>query len=170
MTKYLRLAEGVLCLGVLALGVIYFNPACPLTFPHRWDSGKGASMAEAIVRNEQLDQTENDIRRRREARRQVAQEVIARRRSLAEAIEQFRILDQEWPESRPAPQTAEDLGMSEDERGGRDVLYFVRLVLADRPDEAASVADRLGKELRELVAERSKLRLAPAEPRAGRNR
>ena len=41
--------------------------------------------------------------------------------------------------------------MSEDERGGRDVLYFVGLVLADRPDEAAAVADRLEKELQELL-------------------
>ena len=55
--------------------------------------------------------------------------------------------------------------MSEDERGGRDVLYFVGLVLADRPDEAAAVADRLEKELQQLLAERNKRRLAPAEPR-----
>jgi hypothetical protein len=164
MSKFLRLAAVVLCLGVLALGVV------PLTYPPRWDSGKGASVAEEVARNGELDQREAAIRRRREAKAQVAKEVIARRQSLAEAIERFRALDREWPENHLGPRTPKDFGMSEDEWDGREVVRFVQLVLADRPDEAAPVADRLGKELRELVAERSKLRLAPAEPRAERNR
>jgi hypothetical protein len=52
--------------------------------------------------------------------------------------------------------------MSEDERGGRDVLYFVGLVLADRPDEAAAVADRLEKEFQQLLADRNKHQPAPS--------
>jgi hypothetical protein len=55
--------------------------------------------------------------------------------------------------------------VSGDEWGGRDVLYFVRLVLADRPDEAAAVAGRLEKELQQLLADRKKHLPAPAEPR-----
>jgi hypothetical protein len=54
-------------------------------------------------------------------------------RPAAEAIEPFRALDREGPDFGPTPHGPADLGMSEDERGGRDVLYFVRLVLADRP-------------------------------------
>jgi hypothetical protein len=60
--------------------------------------------------------------------------------------------------------------MSEDERSGRDVLYVVRLVLADRPAEAAAVASRLEKELQRLLADRKKRQAAPADPRTERSR
>ena len=163
MSKFLRLTAGVCCLGVLALGVVVFDPACLITFPDRWDPDKRASMAEEIARNEQLDQQEAALRRQRQAKRRVAAEVIAGRLSLAEAIEQFRALDREWPELPSAPQTAEELGISAEEWSGRDVLYFVQLVLSDRPDEAAAVAGRLEKELQQLLAERTKHPPAPAE-------
>ena len=92
----------------------------------------------------------------------MAEEVIARRRSLAEAIERFRALDREWPENHSGPRTPEDFGMSQDEWDGRAVLDYVRRVLADRPGEAAAVADRLEKELQQLLAERKKRLPAPA--------
>jgi hypothetical protein len=162
MSKFIRLAAAVLCVGVLALGVVLFDPACPLTYPPRRDSRKGVSMAEEVARNEELDQREDAIRRRREAKAQLAAEVIARRRSLAEAIEQFRALDREWPENHRGPRTPEDFGMSQDEWDGRAVLDYVRRVLTDRPAEAAAVADRLEKELQQLLAERKKRLPAPA--------
>ena len=162
MSKFIRLAAAVLCVGVLALGVVLFDPACPLTYPPRRDSRKGVSMAEEVARNEELDQREDAIRRRREAKAQLAAEVIARRRSLAEAIEQFRALDREWPENHRGPRTPEDFGMSQDEWDGRAVLDYVRRVLTDRPAEATAVADRLEKELQQLLAERKKRLPAPA--------
>jgi hypothetical protein len=170
MSKFLRLAAAVLCVGVLALGVVYFDPACMLTFPHRWDPDKRASMAEEIARNEQLDQQEAALRRQRQAKRRVAEEVLARRRSLAEAIAQFRELDREWPEFPSAPQTPEELGLSADEWSGRDVLYFVRLVLADRPDEAAVAGDRLETELQQLLSGRDQRRPLPTDARTERSR
>jgi hypothetical protein len=97
----------------------------------------------------------------------MAEEVIARRRSLAEAIEQFRALDRQWPDCRPTPQPPEQLGMSEDEWDGRNVLDFVRQVLADRPDEAATVAGRLEQQLEQLLADRKKPRPASAEASRG---
>jgi hypothetical protein len=127
-------------------------------------------MAEEIARNEQLDQKENALQRQRQAKRRVAAELIARHRSLAEAVEQFRTLDREWPESRPMTQTPQELGISEDEWSGRDVLYFVQLILADRPDESARVIGRLEKELRELLADRKQHRPATADPRTERSR
>jgi hypothetical protein len=162
MSKFIRLAAAVLCVGVLALGVVLFDPACPLTYPPRRDSRKGVSMAEEVARNEELDQREDAIRRRREAKAQLAAEVIARRRSLAEAIEQFRALDREWPENHRGPRTPEDFGMSQDEWDGRAVLDYVRRVLTDRPAEATAVADRLEKELQQLLADRKKRLPAPA--------
>jgi len=162
MSKFIRLAAAVLCVGVLALGVVLFDPACPLTYPPRRDSRKGVSMAEEVARNEELDQREDAIRRRREAKAQLAAEVITRRRSLAEAIEQFRALDREWPENHRGPRTPEDFGMSQDEWDGRAVLDYVRRVLTDRPAEATAVADRLEKELQQLLADRKKRLPAPA--------
>jgi hypothetical protein len=55
--------------------------------------------------------------------------------------------------------------MSEDEWDVRNVLDYVRRVLADRPAEAAAVADRLEKELRELLTERNKHQPAPSHSR-----
>jgi hypothetical protein len=46
----------------------------------------------------------------------------------------------------------------------------VRQILAGRPDEAAAVADRLEKELQELLADQKKRPPAPAEPRTERSR
>jgi hypothetical protein len=122
-------------------------------------------MAAELVRQERLKQQEDALRRRKEAKRRVASEVIAGRCGLAEAIAQFRALDEQWPRSRPQMQMPRGLTMSEEEWDGQNVLSAVQQVLADRPDEAAAVADRLEKELRQLLAGRNKLGPAPAEPR-----
>jgi hypothetical protein len=170
MGKYLRLAAGVCCLGVLALCAVALDPAFRLPFAHRWDPAETPSLAEVIGRDEQLEERKEAIRLRREAKERVAEEVIARRQSLAEAIEQFRALDRQWPDCRPTPQSPEQLGMSQDEWDGHNVLDFVRQVLADRPDEAAAVAGRLEKELEELLASGKKRPLAPVDGRTGRSR
>jgi hypothetical protein len=165
MTKIIRLAAGVLCIGVLALGVVFFDPSCLLTYPAPWDPSRRDSMAETLARHEQLRQLHEASFRRIEAKWQIAQEVIAGRSSLAEAIERFRELDRQWPDIRSGAEMHELLWMSEGEWDGRAVIEQVRQVLADRPDQAAAVADRLEKELQQLLAERNKRRLAPAEPR-----
>jgi hypothetical protein len=53
--------------------------------------------------------------------------------------------------------------MTEDEWDGRMVIEQVRQILADRPDEAAAVAERLEKQLEQLLAERKTRRPEPAE-------
>jgi hypothetical protein len=101
----------------------------------------------------------------------VAKEVIAGRCSLAEAIDQFRKLDQPGISASYEELTIKTLRMSEVEWRGRNVIAFARRVLADRPDEAAAVADRLEKELLILLAEQRKTGFAPIDPRAAeRNR
>jgi hypothetical protein len=159
MNHLIRLTSGLLCLGVLAVGIMVSHLGCPL----RWDGDNRPSIAEVRGREERLKQRHDAWRRRLEAKRQVAEEVIAQRRSLAEAIEQIRALDRQWPQFRSPPQAPSQLGMSEDEFIGRNILAFVQEVLTDRPAEAAKVAGRLEKELQELLAARKKRRPAPAE-------
>ena len=161
MTKFIRLAAGMLCVGVLALGAVYFDPSCLLTYPAPWDPGRRNSMADELTRREHLKQLHEASYRRHETKWQIAQEVIAGRRGLTEAIAQFRALDRQWPENFPI-QPPEDFGMSEDEWDGWNVIDFVRQILADHPDEAAAVADRLEKELQQLLADRKKRLPAPA--------
>jgi hypothetical protein len=170
MTKFIRLAAGMLCVGVLALGAVYFDPSCLLTYPAPWDPGRRDSLAETLARSEELKQLHEASYRRLEAKWQIAEEVIAGRRSLAEAMEQFRELDRQWPDLRSRITKPEDLWMSEDEWDGRAVIDQVRQVLADRPGEAAAVAGRLEKELQQLLAQRKMRPPAPAEPRAERRR
>jgi hypothetical protein len=165
MSKLLRFVAGVLCIVVLALGVVFFDPSCLLTSPAPWDADRRDSLAETLARSEELRQLHEASYRRLGAKWQIAQEVIAGRRSLAEAMEQFRDLDRQWPDLRSRIRKPEDLWMSEDEWDGRAVIDQVRQVLADRPDEAAAVAGRLEKELQQLLAERKKHRPTSAEPR-----
>ena len=101
--------------------------------------------------------------RRLNTRKQIAEEVIARRLSLAEAMKQFRALDQEWPQFDTSHAKAFH-EMSEDEWDGRGVIGTVRVVLENRPDEAAAVVARLEKELQALLADRKKRPAAPAQP------
>ncbi len=165
MTKLLRLGAGVLCLGVLALGVVFFDPACPLTYPVPWDPMRRDSMAEDLVRREHLKQLHEASFRRIEAKWQVAKEVIAGRVNLAEAIEQFRDLDRQWPDLRSVTKRPEDLWMTEDEWDGWAVIQQVRQVLADRPDEAGVIVARLEKELQQFLTDRKKRGPVPADPR-----
>jgi hypothetical protein len=79
-------------------------------------------------------------------------------------MKQFHALDQEWPQFGLGSDTAEDLGISEDEWDGRGVIGQVGVVLGNRPDEAAAVAARLEKELQKLLADRNKRPAAPVEP------
>ena len=165
MSKFLRLTSGFLCLGVLAGVILASDLACP----SRWDGGNNPSLAEERGREEKLQAMHEATHRRLQAKRQVAQEVIAQRQTLAEAIEQFRILDRQWPECPPEP-TLQALGISEDELDGLCVLDYVQQALADRPGEAAKVVGRLEKELQELLANRKKRCPAPAHPRTEQSR
>jgi hypothetical protein len=172
MSKFIRLVSGVLCLGVLALGVAVFDHACqPLSHP--WGHADLQSpMAEVVGRRERLKQLEEATLRRKEVRWRVAEEVIAGRLSLAEAIEQFQTLDREGSLSRPWPaaQRSGHFGISEEEWDGRNVLSVVRQVLADRPDKAAAVAGRLEEELQQLLAQRQKRPPEPVDGRTGWSR
>jgi hypothetical protein len=161
MSMFLRLATGVGCLGVLALGIAVSDLTCPSS----WDGSNRSSLAEERGREEKLKRLRDALRRRLEAKRQVAEEVIPRRQTLAEAIEQFRACDRGWPDTRFWFQTPEEVGMSKYEWDGRSVINQVQEVLVNRPAEAAEVVGRLEKELQELLAARKKRRPAPGDPR-----
>jgi hypothetical protein len=121
-------------------------------------------MAEEVALRGRLKERQEAIHQREEAKRHLAAEVIAGRCSLAETIEQFGLLNQQWPPiPRPEPIILRAQGMSEEQWDGREVLRFVQLVLADRPDGAAAVVSLLEKELQELLADRKKGRSTPAE-------
>jgi hypothetical protein len=152
MTKFLRLAALFSCLGVLVLGAIALNPNGPLLTSFWGCSAGRPSLAEESARRERLDRLDEAEFRRLNAKKQIAEEVIARRRSLAEAMKQFRALDQEWPQLNVGAERAKALGISEDEWLGRVVIAWVRGVLNRRPDEAAVVVGRLENELQELLA------------------
>ena len=167
MRKFLRLAALLSCLGMLVLGAIALNPHGPLLSSFWGRSAGRPSLAEIIAQSERLDRLQEASVRRRKAKEQIAKEVIARRRSLAEAMKQFRALDQEWPQFGLGADKAKDQGISEDEWDGRGVIGTVRIVLEHRPEEAAAVAGRLEKELQELLTDRKKPRPAAAEESRG---
>jgi hypothetical protein len=133
MSRFLSLATASLCLGLLALAVFVFDPAC---LPHNRLPEKNNSLptlAEIFARQEQLKQEEEEFHRYLEAKRHVAKEVIAERRSLAEAIEAFRELDEPWIPAGQQEQTLKVWRLSEVEWRGRNVISLARRVLADHP-------------------------------------
>ena len=166
MNKLIRFTFGLLCLGVLGGVMLASDLACP----PRWEPGQRPSLPEELEREAKLRESIEALRRQRQAKRQVAQEVMAQRRSLAQAIAQFQALDRDWPEGRLRFQKPQDFGMSEEEWDGRSVIYWVQQVLAERPDEAAKVVGRLEKELQELLANGKKRCPAPAHPRTEQSR
>jgi hypothetical protein len=166
MNTYLRVAVGLGCLGcLLVLGAVLLDPACPFPFPPPGDPTLIRSLAKELERSRQLDQRKDDLRRHREAKRHVAEEVIAGHCSLEQALQAFRALEEQW---RLPDDTKEfepnNQGISDDERLGLDVQFVVQEVLADRADEAAEVVGRLRKELQQLLAAR---RMPPAAPAEG---
>jgi hypothetical protein len=170
MNKFLRLAAGVLCIVMLGLGVVFFDPSCLHIYPALFDPIRGESMAEILARHEHMKQFREASFRRIEDKWRIATEVIAGQRSLAEAIELFRDLDRQWPDMRAGAEIPELLWMSEDEWDGRAVIEQVRQVLAGRPDEASVVTNRLEEELQQLLTERKTRRPPTADPRTERSR
>jgi hypothetical protein len=162
---FLSLASGIVCMGLLSLAVFVFDPAC---LPHKLLPEKNASQqtwVELLKRKERLDQLEEELNRYWKSKRQVAEQVIAGQRSLAEAVEEFRSLDKSLFSASRQEQGLMVMTMSEIELSGRDVIALARRVLADHPDEAAAVADRLEKELQKLLADQKKTRSAPSDLR-----
>jgi hypothetical protein len=164
MNKFLPLATGIVCLGLLALAVFVFNPTC---LPHYSRPEKNAfqpTWVEIFGRKEQLKQLEEGLHGYWEAKRQVTKEVIAGRCSLADAIEEFRKLDAPWLSASHQEQILKELRMSEVEWRGREVISLARRVLVDHPDEEAAVVDRLEKELHKLMADPNKQHPMFADP------
>jgi hypothetical protein len=131
---------GVLCAGLLL--TLAAVPSCRVGC----SPGVPGDLLREAEWSEQLDEREAAQHKRREAKMRVAGEVIAGKVTLKEAAERFQELDLESTEILPTSRGPEALKMSEEEWHARNVIYFCRLVLGDRPD-AAQVLERLGKEL-----------------------
>jgi hypothetical protein len=167
MSKYLPLATVLLFLASLALAVFVFDLAGLPDYLVLENNAPQPTGADSFARTAQPQKLEEALDRYpdyQEARR-VAKEVIAGRRSLAAAIDEFRRLGLPWVSANYQEQMLKDLRMSEVEWRGRSVISFVRRVRDYRPDEAAAVADRLEKELQIFLTERRKQAPRPAGPR-----
>ena len=118
-------------------------------------------MNEQLQLEKQLIQDKEAFQRYTQAKLQVAEEVIAGRLSVAEALEAFRRLEGQRLPNSTKQYVLKRWEMSEDEWLGMGVRYYVEQVLVDRPYEAAAVIARLEKELQELLASRKKRPAAP---------
>jgi hypothetical protein len=166
MRKFLRLIAGLSCLGVLILGAVFL---CSTGSHLPSDAGK-KKLLEELQRDEQLIQGRETFQRYKRAKLQVAEEVIAGRLSLAEALEAFRRLAGQHFSNITKQHVLKERRMSEDEWLGSGLLDYVKDVLVDHPDESTAVVSRVQKELGELLADRKKRPAAPPEPRTERRR
>jgi hypothetical protein len=127
-------------LGLLAVSLVGLRFACS-----RVDF-------QEVCRSEDLEQRQRATARRLEAMQQVVQELIAQRRTLAEAIARFQEVDHEWPEYTAKLQKRFGREWSGEEKAYRFILSTVQDLLRDRPEEAAAVIGRLEKEYQQLQA------------------
>jgi hypothetical protein len=181
MKVFFQLMTGLSFLTVLILVAVFLNstgsllPSAPtgaaqitvlseqLQREEQVIEAKKSVLSEQLQREEQLFQDKETFQRYTQAKLQVAEEVIAGRLSVAEALEAFRRLEGQRLPNSTKQHVLKEWKMSEDEWLGMGVRYYVEQVLADRPDEAAAVVSRLKKELQELLADRKKRPAAPVE-------
>jgi hypothetical protein len=107
---------------------------------------------ESSRRKQQLDELHRAVEYRREAREQVVLELIAQRRTLVEAIQEFQELDHEWPDFSAAPPQKPAEGAQE--RKYQHIRELVEALLHDRPEELAKVLRRLEQDYQQLHAGR----------------
>ena len=136
MNPLIRTATIAIVVSVLAVCVVSLRFACT--------PADLSAIRSAIRRNEELEHLREATFRRLEARRRVVREVIDRRCTLAEALERFEELDQEWPDYREVDSRLRALGSRE--WSYRRILVIVEEILHDRPEEASAVLRRLEKE------------------------
>src|SRR5262249_30533477 len=91
MSNFLRLAAVLSCLGVPILGAVFLN-AIGLLLPSVQTSAAKKTVFEELKLKEQLRQHQEAFQRSKQVRLQVAEEVIAGRLSVADALEAFRRL------------------------------------------------------------------------------
>ncbi len=96
-----------------------------------------AVLARETRRRDELEEENERVRQREEARKQAVEAIVDRRLHLLDAAAEFRRIDLALPDSRP--------DLSEEERC-RQVLIWVRLELPDHREEKASVLSRLQTE------------------------
>ena len=156
MNKSTSLATATFGLGFVAVAVFAFHLSCRPNYPQPEQNGYQLPMAEVWARIEKFRQVQDQDKQIREVKQQMAQEVIAGQLSLADAIDEFQKLDQRWLSASHQQTFLQGVGMSEYEWCGLNVISFAQTLLADHPDEAATVIDRLEKELQKLLAERKK--------------
>lgn len=121
----------------------------------------------AFQRNEELNQSLRATFRRMEARRQVVRELIDRRCTLAEAMEQFQELDEALPDFLVATPEV-PTGGSNQERRYRLLREEVETILHNRPAELSEVLRRLEKEYQQLPSDRPPPSTAAKERTEGR--
>jgi hypothetical protein len=117
-----------------------------------------ASLVEELERGQEIVQAKDTVERNWQTKLEVAEEVIAGRLSVAEALEQFRTLYRQQFPPVTRQSVMKERKMSEDEWLGDMFLYFVDQVLLERPDQKAST--RIKQEVQQVVAERRQKRSA----------
>jgi hypothetical protein len=113
-----------------------------------------------VFRDEQLRQLHRATARRQELRRQIVQELIAQRCTLADALEQFEELGHEWPDYSAAPPNGPAQGTRQ-ERKYRHIMAIAEAVFQSRPKELAAVFRRLKKASRQLQPEQRTALISP---------
>ncbi|HZV04515.1 MAG TPA: hypothetical protein VE999_05445 [Gemmataceae bacterium] len=137
MSASLRMVIVGCALVLLGIGVFSLRFACDL--PDFQEEFRSARLAE--MRQNMLT--------RLEARDQVARDLIAQQCTLAQAIEQFLRLDQEW--SASASKALAD--QSPQEKSYHYIRSIVEDVLHDQPEQASIVLRRLEREYDTLRSE-----------------
>ena len=131
-----RAASGLLGLGV-ALGFLYFLPglAGPLGFDVPSLPGLLREVGEELARDRELDEQNAATLARVVAKDRLADDLLARRLTLAQVIAGFRALDEANPTFNKELFVGAHPDASDEERYRHQVLRYLRARLPGVPDE-----------------------------------
>jgi hypothetical protein len=110
-------------------------------------------LLQEVRRGEELQQALQTLLRREEAKEHIAQEVIAQRCSLREALARFQEADREYAENTTVPSNVHEREWCDPKKHYRYITRIIQRLLRDRPEEAA-VLRRLEKDYQQLRAGR----------------
>lgn len=95
------------------------------------------------------ERLEKALEHRQEARRQAVQKLFSQRCTLAQTLQRFQELNQEWPDIRAISRVAWE-EKSDEEIAFRLILVYVRMVLSGQSEKLTVVLRRLQEDYQQL--------------------
>jgi hypothetical protein len=98
---------------------------------------------------EEVGRLEQALKNREEERKQAVQELLSQQRTLAETLQRFQELNQQWPDLNALARVA-GAEESDEEIAYRLIIWYIKIALSERSEELPVVLRRLENDYQQL--------------------